>query len=486
MTLKFKKTGIKSALLTGCLMAATSLSGCASNAVRYDANNLKHITDTTLRPDATPLETSTPLSLDDVRKRTLMHNSEYRRAQSQLMETIRKAGNRGKDILPRIYANSYGTWRNNVDASVGVKVDDTSSAMPVDFYTAQDKAIQVSNLTASWDLLEVGLSGFKAKRRTLKSFSEVEQNQYLCNKLVVDVEKAYWRTVAYERAEEKSEWLKGRITYALNLSKKRAEENPDLKLQELMFQRELIDISRWHQSFYRSLVEAKPELARLMNLPVGADFTLQSKHLPSDLGDLSKKDVLDLISLAYKHRPEIRQSLYKTDLTQLKTKEDLWRHVPAIQLFFGANSTSNSFVLNSNFASAGVSLSWDLLRLSQISETTRTGKYALANDTQEKEILASAVMAQVMIAHEQVRKLDYDLTLAWKALSVQGEITKGLNADFESGKTPETYLIKEELMRELSLIREQLARAELHTAKARLQQSIGIVPTCQAPVSTET
>jgi len=90
-------------------------------------------------------------------------------------------------------------------------------------------------------------------------------------------------------------------------------------------------------------------------------------------------------------------------------------------------------------------------------------------------------MAQVMIAREQMHKLDYDLTLAWKALSVQGEITDDLNVDVASGKKPETYLVKEELMRELSFIREQMARAELHTAKARLQQSVGLVPTCQAP-----
>jgi len=270
--------------------------------------------------------------------------------------------------------------------------------MPDDFYTAQDQAIAISNFTASWDLLEIGLSGFKANRRAVNAFSQGEQNQYLCNKLIVDVENAYWRAVAFEQAEKKSEWLKSRVNYALTLSQQRAEENPKTKLQELMFQRELIDINRWYQSLHRSLVYAKPELARLMNLPADTEFNLKSKRLPSDLGTLGKQDAVSLIAAAYKN---------------------------------------------------------------------------------QTEILASAIMAQVMIAHEQMHKLDYDLTLAWKALSVQGEITDDLNADVASGKKPETYLIKEELMRELSFIREQIARAELHTAKARLQQSVGRVPTCQ-------
>jgi len=482
MTFKFNKAGLKSILWSGWLIATLAVSGCATPAVQYKTGNMSERADSTLRPQAAPLDIAGPLDIDQVRTRTLMHNTEYRRAQSQFVETVRKAGQRGKDLLPQVYASSYGTWRNNTSASVGIKVDDETGSMPDDFYTAQDQAIAISNFTASWDLLEIGLSGFKANRRAVNAFSQGEQNQYLCNKLIVDVENAYWRAVAFEQAEKKSEWLKSRVNYALTLSQQRAEENPKTKLQELMFQRELIDINRWYQSLHRSLVYAKPELARLMNLPADTEFNLKSKRLPSDLGTLGKQDAVSLIAAAYKNRPEIRQSLYKTDLTKLKNEEDLWRHLPAMRFFIGGNSNSNSFVLNSNFASIGASLSWDLLRLSQIGETKRTGNIALAEAYRQTEILASAIMAQVMIAHEQMHKLDYDLTLAWKALSVQGEITDDLNADVASGKKPETYLIKEELMRELSFIREQIARAELHTAKARLQQSVGRVPTCQTPV----
>jgi len=378
MTFKFNKAGLKSILWSGWLIATLAVSGCATPAVQYKTGNMGERADSTLRPQAAPLDIAGPLDIDQVRTRTLMHNTEYRRAQSQFVETVRKAGQRGKDLLPQVYASSYGTWRNNTSASVGIKVDDETGSMPDDFYTAQDQAIAISNFTASWDLLEIGLSGFKANRRAVNAFSQGEQNQYLCNKLIVDVENAYWRAVAFEQAEKKSEWLKSRVNYALTLSQQRAEENPKTKLQELMFQRELIDINRWYQSLHRSLVYAKPELARLMNLPADTEFNLKSKRLPSDLGTLGKQDAVSLIAAAYKNRPEIRQSLYKTDLTKLKNEEDLWRHLPAMRFFIGGNSNSNSFVLNSNFASIGASLSWDLLRLSQIGETKRTGNIALA------------------------------------------------------------------------------------------------------------
>jgi len=481
MYFTIRKPKLKFALMASAFVASTLLSGCSTTAVKYDANNIGDISDSTLRPEAMPLKASGPLTIEQVRDRTLAHNSEYGRAQSQLIETVRKAGRRGKDFLPQAYANTYGRWRNNTDASIGIKVDDASAIMPKDFYTAQDQTIATSNFTTSWDLLEIGLSGFKANRRAINAYSKGEQNQYLCNKLVVDVENAYWRAVAFEQAEAKSDWLKGRVNYALNLSAQRAEENPETKLSELMFQRELIDINRWYESLYRSLISAKPDLARLMNLPAGTEFSLQAKRLPAELGELGQQDITTLIATAYQYRPEIRQSLYSADLTTLKNKEDLWRHLPGLKIFLGGNHTSNSFVLNSNFVSAGASLSWDLLKLGQIGETKRTGKIALADTQKQTEILASAIMAQVMIAHEQMMKLDYDLSLAWKALDVQSAITDDLNADVASGETPETYLVKEELMKELSYLREQMARAELHTAKARLQQSIGRVPTCQKP-----
>ena len=481
MTIEYKKVSFKTALIGFGLISSLTLGGCSTTAVKYDATNVGGYTDSTLRPQAAPLEIDTPLNIDQVRTRTLAHNSEYARSQTQLLETVRKAGMRGKDFLPQAYANSYGTWRSNASASVGKKVDDTSSAMPKDYYTAQDQASANSSFTTSWDLLEIGLSGFKSNRRSINAYSQGEQNQYLCNKMMVDVENAYWRAVAFEQAEKKSAWLKSRVTYALDLSQQRAEQNPETKLQELMFQRELIDINRWYQSLYRSLISAKPELARLMNLPAGTNFDLQSTRLPSDLGALGKEDALGLITAAYQNRPEIRQALYKTDLTKLKNKEDLWRHLPAMRFFLGANHNTNSFVLNQDFTTAGLNLSWDLLRLGQIGQTKRNGKIALEEEQRQTEILASAIMAQVMIAREQMHKLEYDLTLAWKALSIQGQITEDLNTDVKSGEKPETFLVKEELMRELSFIREQMARAELHTAKARLEQSIGVVPTCQTP-----
>jgi len=474
-------------LVPSIIAGSVVLSGCETTAIRYDGQDDIRFEEKQLRSGAAPLTVQGPLSLAQVERRALQHNSEYAQAQTQLINAVNKAGKRGKDIMPTLFASSYGNWRNNVGAGTAINVESERDESSESFFTAQDQAVATSDFTASWDLLEVGLAGYKANRRTIQSFNQAEQNQYLCNKLVVDVNNAYWRAVAFEEAERKSKWLQSRVFYALDVSQKRAEENPNTKYIELLFQREIIDLNRWYQALFRSLVSAKPDLARLMNLPAGTEFELESKRLPAGLGEFAKKDITELVYTAYRSRPEIKQAQYRQDLTRIRNKETLWRHLPALRLFVSGNDTTNSFVLNSNFISAGANLSWDLMRLTQIGETKRQGQIALDADKQQAEIIASAIMAQVMIAKEQVKKLDFDLSLAWKGLSIQGQIADDIRAGVEKGEKQETMLIKEELLKELYFLREQMTRAELHTAKARLEQSIGQVSACQASISdTET
>ncbi len=464
----------------------TLTSACMSTPVEYLSNNVQKVTDSFLRPAALPLDNAVqPITLETAQIRTLSHNSEFARQERRFVSDVKKSGRKAKDYLPQIYLNAFGQWRNNTNAAVGEKVNsqdtNTVSNSQKDFYTGQDQVFGVSNLTATWDILEIGMSGLKANRRTISAFKQGEQNQYLCHKLMVDVEHAYWKAVAYEQAAKRSVWLKSRIEYALELSQSNIDKKPDDKLGELMFQRELIDINRWYESIFRGLTSAKADLARLMNLPLGTEFTLSETQIPQHLGETTGSDVNTLIKLAYQNRPEIRQALYSHDLVKLGNKEAIINHLPALRLFLGANMDSNSFLLNQNFASAGLNLSWDILRLGQIGQTKRRGRNRLLDRRYETEVLASAIMAQVMIAREQVQQLDHDLSLALKALKVQTQITDALQDSVKTENKSETYLVKEELMRELVTLRENLARAEFFTAKARLDQSIGIVDKCSTP-----
>lgn len=468
------------------LSLTLALTACVSAPEKYTEPSAVEFTEAYLRPAALPLDASqTDLSLSDIQQRTLSHNSEYGRQERLFIEQVRQAGHRAKDYLPQTYLNAFSTWRSNVNAQVGTKIGDENQEGQREFFTGQDRGYGVGNLTATWDLLELGLGGLKRNQRHISAFKQGEQNQYLCQKLMVDVEQAYWKMLAYEKAAAKQAWLKERIAYGLELSKTRMEDNPETVLQELMFQRELLDINRWYESIFRGLASAKADLARLMNLPAGQTFTLADAVLPnSDIK--AETDIVALIETAYQNRPEIRQALYAKDLTTLENRLIYWRQFPAVKLFVSANTDTNSFLLNQNFAATGLNLSWDLLRLGQMKETRKKSNYRQQDRAFETEVLASAVMTQVMIAQTQVQQLTHDLSLAWQAHGVQTKITEELKQSVETDGKPETYWIKEELMRELTTLREDLARAELYGAQARLNQSLGLVSVCQTPSETGT
>jgi len=226
-----KSNQVKRLAKTLLLCTSALLSACASTPQKYDSANMDSFTDQYLRPAAAPLENpDQPLTLVDVRKRTLAYNTEYARQSQQMIDKLKNAGNRGADLLPQVYAGAYSVRRNNTNASIGIRVDENNGNMPEDFYTAQDRSYTTTDIRMTWDLLDIGLSSLRKSQKTIEAYSLAEQNRLMCNRMIVDVEHTYWRAVAAEQAQKKYEWLKGRIDYALELSKNRIKENPRLRL----------------------------------------------------------------------------------------------------------------------------------------------------------------------------------------------------------------------------------------------------------------
>lgn len=473
------RTPIKAILLAGISM----LGACATNPVQYNTENLDALSSTMLvAPELPSGFADKPLSLEDARQMAMTRNKAYQLKVDQLLFDINQKGASAKSMMPQIYANSFGRWRNNTNASVGVKVDDVSGAMPEDFYTAQDRSYANSNLTLSWNILDVGLMGYKKGMSEIDGFDAVETSRLGCHQLMVDVERAYWRKAAYTRAIAKREWLNERIDYALELSAEHMKNNPNDRLSELMYQRELIDIKRWYESMYRTLASANSDLAKLINVPHGTEFAVDH-DVPrnrGEFGSTSGDSLEDLFATALKNRPELRKALYARDKTELQSKEAVLRHLPALGLFISGNQDTNSFALNEDFMSAGLNLSWDVLNLTNIGKTKDKGAARETLSEANIQVVGATIIAQTALSLEEVKNLEHEMDLAWKAKDVQTQITDRLAKDLASGDSRETYLVKEELLRELSILREDISKAELSAADARFQQSLGNMKSCQA------
>lgn len=352
--------------------------------------------------------------------------------------------------------------------------------MPEDFYTAQDQTYANSNVTLTWNMLDLALSSHNKASAEIKSFDAIESNRAGCHQLIVDVERAYWRKAAYDRALDKRDWLNSRIEYGLSLSAQEASKGEDKELSEWMYQRELIDIKRWYESMYRGLASADSDLKKLISVPHGTEFVVDATASPAgdEFGSTLGISLDKQFVMAIENRPELRRTLYTIDQTKLNNEKDVLRRLPGLGLFISANNDTNSFALNQDFLSAGVNLSWDVIGLININKTKHQGRARAELAEGELDVVATTVMAQVALANEEVKNLNMEMDLAWKAKDIQAGITLKLGADVSAGKNREIFLIKEELLRELSILREDIAVAELRAAEARLAQSLGVMTAC--------
>ncbi len=463
------------------VVSASTFTACATTPVQYTAENMDpmvaELTNTPPLPSGFGAE---PLTLEETRKMAVVRNASYRQRVNRMMVQLQGENAQIKPMLPQIYTNSFGRWRNNSNASVGVRVDELDSAMPEDFYTAQDRSYANSNVTLTWNMLDLALSSHARASADIKGYDSIENNRAGCHQLMVDVERAYWRKAAFDRALEKRDWLNSRIEYGLSLSSDEASKGEDKELAEWMYQRELIDIKRWYESMYRGLVSADVDLKKLISVPHDTKFAVDTKTSPTDDETVSSLggSLKAQFKYAFENRPEIRRRLYTIDQTKLKNEKDVLRRLPGLGLFVSANNDTNSFALNQDFLLAGVNLSWDIMGLVNMGKSKRQGRAHLAVEEAELEVLATSIMAQVALANEEVTNLNQEMELAWKAKDVQAGITQKLNDEVTAGKNREIYLIKEELLREMSILREDIATAELRAAKARLAQSLGMMTAC--------
>lgn len=425
------------------------------------------------------------LGLEEALSRGFRYNPGFQVQRYKAFQALGEVGLSQADYMPRAVAALGASQRSNVQASVGQRVNEMGEDLPTDFYTASDQSRTFGNVSASWNLLDFGLSYLENEKQKRYAQNEQETVRISCSALSTEIAQSYWRAKAFEQAEAKSDWLDWRINTALALSAERAAANPEIKSAELLFQRELIDLFRWYDSIYVSLSNSKAQLASLMNLPAGTQFEIATDQPISYLNDLPDNDI-ELVKLAFEKRPEVRQRMLFDEIQEISNQQDFVRLFPSLSILFGAEQDSNGFLLNGSFSSISSSLSWNLYEFAKRGERRRVNEGRAELLKLETETVAGAIASQVAISINEYRARNATLDYAWRANTIQAEIVSDMTAAFERGEMPETYVVKEELLRELAIIRRDVDEAGHQASRMRVLNTLGLGPDClSGPVAEE-
>ena len=454
---------------TGAVLA---LGACTVTPKPLTSGELAATADRNLRDvDANQEPVSGPIDLYQAMARALKYNLDYK---IELMETAlrtRELDLARYDMLPQLVANTGYAARNNYSGASSLSL--LSGRQSLEPSTSAERGIFSADLALSWDVLDFGLSYVRAQQKADKVLIAMERRRKVANRIIEEVRTSYWRAVSAERLLAKLGELRGSVEETLANSQRLSERRVSAPLTALTYQRELIQIQANIKQLQRELVIAKAQLAALMNLRPGTDFTLVMPDRGTPMPEV-KYSAEDMMTSALRHRPELREVSYLQRINAKELDVRLLSLLPSVRGVLGVNYDSNDFLYNNNWLQAGARASWNVLNLFKLPAQKRAVR-AEGDLLRQRELaLAMAVMTQVHVSRAQLAHRNDELLTARQQRDIQSRILDQIKGGYAAGAMSKQTLLREEMNELVSEVKYDLAYAEAQNAYANLFASMGV------------
>lgn len=454
-------------------VAATFVAaGCAvtPEAITDDAH-LKRAADDQRRLFDEQDAVSAPLTLHDAIVRALKYNMDYR---TRLMEEAAALGQTelaNYNLLPKLTAAAGYSTRSNEAFGYGYTPNGTISTLPS---AASERSHAYSSTIFSWNVLDFGISYLRAKQLADQSMIAEERRRKAVQNLVQDVRSAWWRVEAAQRLLPESDALLIEIDQAA--ARARLIETRKLlpPLQIVAYKRSLLDLEQQISLRRQELVQAKLELAQLLNLRPGFEYTVAAPRIDDPTPPDLTAHIETLEQIAVNNRPELREEGYRARISEIEADKALLSLLPSLSFDGGSNYDSNKYLVNSRWASAGLNLSWNLMKLMSWPSQRRADESAARVDETRRLAMTSAVLGQTRLAAVRYRLLTQEFAIWDDAVNDDGRIVGYLNASKQVGLETELELIRAKARGMISKINRDLVYAGVQSAIGRLYNSIGL------------
>ncbi|MGR4870692.1 TolC family protein [Variovorax sp. LARHSF232] len=457
-------------VLTGCAVQPTSFT-----AQENDARAL----DLTARVAAGQEPVSRPIDLYEAMARALKYNLDGRVELMNLALSQRELDLKSYDMLPKVVTSLDYAGRDNY--SGGISRSLLTGRTSLEPSTSSDKNVLSGDLSLSWDVLDFGLSYVRAQQAADQVNVAEERKRKVVNRIVEDVRSAYWRAVSAERLLGKIHELENTTQNALAQAERQEKAGLSAPLAPLTYQRELLSIRRDAQALGRELGVAKQQLAALMNLAPGTQYTvaMPSQSIewkPLALPGITSNDNAALLRTAIQNRPELREVAYQLRSNDKESTAAYLRALPSLRVFAGLDFSDNSFLYNNNWVGWGARASWNVLNVFRLPAEKAKVKAQGQLLDQRQLALTTAVATQVEVSRARYAVRLQELKTAKRYYDVQARIEGQIEAGYKAEKLSRQTLIREEMNTLVSQVRYDMALADLQNAYANVYASLGIDP----------
>lgn len=451
-------------------LLALFISGCAVTSQPIDAQaSLQRAEQDKIAMFQNQETLAGPLTLHQAMARAVKYNLEARLKLMEEAMAERQLDLASFDLLPRITAQAGYVGRSNVSASSSESIDTGTQSLEPS--TSQDQHRQVADLNMVWNVLDFGVSYLGAKQQADQRWIMQERRRKVLHTITQDVRSAYWQAVAAERLLRQIDDLLARVEQARNDSRRLQQQKLGDMVQNLTYQRSLIEATRRLEEQRRALSLAKTRLAALINLPLESDFALAAGN-DYPVPELSVS-LAELEQHALVHRPELREQDYQRRISANETRKAMLRLLPGLEFSAGGHYDSNSFLTNNSWADYGVKVTWNLFNVLSgpaAIDAARAGE-EVANA--KRQAMSMAVLAQLYVANANFQEARRQFATSSELAGLDEQIVTQLRNRHRAQAIGELELIQGELNNLQAKLRRDLAYADLRNAYAQLFVSTG-------------
>lgn len=457
----------------GISVLALAISGCAVSTQPIDrlASEQRAKSDLQIMfKDQEPL--SGPLTLHTAMARAVKYNLEARLKVMEEAMAYRQMDLARLDMLPRMALQAGYAGRSNVSASSSRSI--LTGNQSLEPSTSQDRNREIGDLTMVWNVLDFGVSYVSAKQQADQRLIIKERRRKVVHTIIQDVRSAYWRALTAERLLKRIDTLMARVQSAQDNSRQMGQERVGDVVQTLGYQRALIEATRQLKEQRRALSLAKTELATLINLPLGSDFSLtddSSYRVPELKVDLGRLEQEALTS-----RPELREQDYQARISAAETRKAMLRMLPGLELNAGAHYDSNSFLSNQSWADYGAKITWNLFEVLKAPAAINLAKTGEQVAAARRQAMSIAVLAQLHVANANYHEARQRFQTSQELAGIDEQIVEQLRNRYQADGLGELALIQGELNVLHAELERDLAYADLRNAYGQIFASAGLDP----------
>jgi len=425
------------------------------------------------RQDIEPI--TGPLSIEEAIARAMKYNLENRVRMMEQAVAIGQLDLSRFDMWPQAMANAGYSTRNkpNINEATNSVTGEPSLSEP---FISSAQTFWDNSLGLSWSLLDFGAGYYNAKQNADRVLIAGERRRRAMHLLMVDVQNAYWRAASAQELKDNIDRTVKLAEEALSNAARAEKSAGRQPIDAVRYQKSLLENLRNIDIIQSELSSAHIELANLINVPPMTEMTFSTPSIKDSKTSVTGLPMEMLEEVALINNADLRETFYNVRIAAVETRKAMLRLLPGVNLNWGANYTTNSYVINQTWNAGAVSLSWNMLNALMLPSIKSQGDAEQELSVQRRMAMQMTVVGQVHLSRLQYENASRVLDRSTALASADQKIEKFTADGNKSGTHSQADLVEALTVSIISELRRYQSIAQVYAANGRLQASLGVEP----------